>query len=594
MENARKPNGRLKTENVNPKRVSIFHPALIGLVAAAVLARIVIALVLPRIIKWDESSYLLLGYNLMRGNGFTTGYYPEVHHPPLYPILSGISFLLFGDFEQASNLLYAIFGGLLLLPVFDIAQRVYGSRTAWLVVILLAIYAPLSIGVLYWGTMIEPLYLFLLYGGFAALLVGLEDHRAGMFSASGVLLGLAYLVRPEAISHFGAFLILGCIWLWRRPLLSNLPNRFALGAFVISFVLVSAPYMWYLHSHTGQWMVTGKVALTFDVVDAMLAHDVAAFDRVNNGLDDSGKEINWWSPDRFKRSRSLWREILADPGRFMHRVYLDFQELRTQLFGKTIFSYWLLPFVVVALFKEPWDWRRLMHEVFLVTIVIVLLLVFLPFAGILVRYFAPVFPVLLMWTAHGALGLGTWVIDTVELLRGKSLSPRYPKAILGWLPAAIVVLFLMMMVPVAAQEGVHGLSLGEKKAGLWLREHSAADAGIMSCDINVGLYANRRYVASPNTDWTSFLQYARSRRADYLVTSSTELTRLRPQMSFLLATGAPELELVFSTDEPQGRTLVYHIYQRSIETTSTAGQTLEDHSIPNTKQSGFRHKEKVL
>src|SRR5215510_13415708 len=136
---------------------SIFHPALIGLVAAAVLLRIMIALILPRVIRWDEPSYLLLGYNLLSGNGFTTGLHPQLHFTPLYPIVSGILYLLVGDFEQASNLAYALFGGMLLLPVFAIAQRIYGSQTAWLVAVLLTIFPPLSVSVLYWGTMTEPL-----------------------------------------------------------------------------------------------------------------------------------------------------------------------------------------------------------------------------------------------------------------------------------------------------------------------------------------------------------------------------------------------------------------------------------------------------
>src|SRR5512145_1908778 len=174
-------------ENVNPKQRASVPPALIGLIVAAMLVRIVIALVLPRVIKWDEGDYLLLGYNLLTGNGFTTGYYPELHLTPLYPLVSGLFFLFVGEFEQASNLAHALFGGLLLLPVFVIAQRIYGLQTAWLVALLLTIFPPLSISVLYWGAMIEPLYLCLIYGGLAALLVGFEDQRAGMFAVAGGL-----------------------------------------------------------------------------------------------------------------------------------------------------------------------------------------------------------------------------------------------------------------------------------------------------------------------------------------------------------------------------------------------------------------------
>ena len=461
------------TEGTRGTRSFLFHPALIGLVLAAVLVRIAITLVLPRVIKFDESAYLMLGYNLVNGSGYTTTQmYPETHHPPLYPIISGISFLLLGDLEQASNLAYALFGGLLLLPVFVIAQRVYGSQTAWLVAILLAIFPPLSISVLYWGGMTEPLFLFLLYGGLAALLVGFEDNRAGMFTAGGVLLGLAYLTRPEAIVYFGVILLFGLVWLRNRLALSGFLSRYAFAWFILSFVLVAAPYIWFLHSHTGQWTVSGKTNGTLQSFDDMLAGDWAAFDRANWGLDSSGKEVNWDSPERFKGSL-LQEVVLADPARFLRRVMLNGYRLKEELFVKQVFWYGLLPLVVLAFFKEPWDRKRLMHEAFLITIIIVLLLVFLPF-GIFVRYFAPAFPVLLMWTARGALGLGAWLLETLELLRGRPASGRYLKSILGWMPAAMVVLFLLMMVPVAAQGHL-------ERTFSWREEGGAVAAGTFAC-----------------------------------------------------------------------------------------------------------------
>ena len=562
-------------------RTSLFHPALIGLVLAAVLVRVVIALVLPRVIAYDEPAYLMLGYNLMNGSGYsTTGIYPETHHPPLYPIISAIFHLLVRDFEQASNLAYALFGGLLLLPVFVVAQRVYGSQTAWLVAILLAIFPPLSISVLYWGGMTEPLFLFLLYGGFAASLVGFEDNRAGMFTAGGVLLGLAYLTRSEAIVYFGLILLFGLIWIRNRPPFSGFLSRYAFAGFLLSFVLVAAPFIWYLHSHTGQWTLSGKVNGTVQSFDALLAGDWAAFDRENWGLDSSGKVVNWDSPDRFKGS--LLREVvLADPARFLHRVMVNCYRLKEQLFAKQVFWFGLVPLVFLAFFKEPWDRKRFIHEGFLITIILVLLLVFLPF-GVMVRYFAPAFPVLLMWTARGTYWVGTWMLDTLELIRGTPVSSKFLKAILVWMPGALVVLFLLMMAPKVAQGHLDGLSVGDKKAGLWLREHSAADAAIMSRDIAVSLYAGRRHVPSPNSDWPHVLQYARSYGANYLVASRRELTGLRPQLSFILGIGAPELELVFSFEESRDRTLVFRILPSS-KSPLTAGQTFSGDSILSTK-----------
>src|SRR5688572_12243338 len=121
-----------------PREIRLFHPAIIALAAAAVILRVGLSFALPRTIKWDEPAYLLAGYNLLRGNGFTYTGYPELHFPPLYPFVSGLFYLCVGDFERASNLIYALFGGLLVFPVFVLARRIYGIKTAWLATILAA------------------------------------------------------------------------------------------------------------------------------------------------------------------------------------------------------------------------------------------------------------------------------------------------------------------------------------------------------------------------------------------------------------------------------------------------------------------------
>jgi hypothetical protein len=118
-------------------------------VSAAGLLRLGLSLYFPRAIKEDESAYLLLGHNLVTGNGFTYTGYPELHFPPLHPLLIGLFSFVTRDLELASNLENAVFGGLLLLPVFAIAFRMYGIQTAWLTIILLAVFPPLVVNVLY-------------------------------------------------------------------------------------------------------------------------------------------------------------------------------------------------------------------------------------------------------------------------------------------------------------------------------------------------------------------------------------------------------------------------------------------------------------
>jgi hypothetical protein len=549
--------GQMNNEKSKFQQRSILCHVLIGLVVAAVLLRLVITLILPRTIKWDEASYVLLASNFFTGNGFTQGVYPEVHFPPLWPLILGIFYAFAGDFEQASNLAYALFGGLLLLPGFAIAQRIYGRETAWVTAVLLTIFPALSVSVLYWGTMIEPFYLCLFYGAVAAFLVGLEENRLGMVTAAGLLLGLAYLARTETVVYVGAFFIFALVWLRTRKAWLRFGTWFPFGAFVLSFLLFAMPYLWYLHVQTGQWVLTGKVnAITWAQSQAYVTEDWKTADQVEHGLDSSGERVNWFSPDRFQQSL-LWT-VLSHPEDIMHRMITNAFAFKDKFFGKHVFWYGLVPLIILALFKEPWDRCRLRREGFLLTILLVQLLMFLPF-HYLDRYFAPVFPVLLMWTARGTLHLGSWAVDTLELVRGRSV-PGWPqRTILRYLPAAMVVLCMLLLLPGAARRGFESTAFGPKEAGLWLREHAPAEAGVISRELAVAVYSGRRWIPSPHTDWASFMRYARAHNAAYLVLTSWEIANIRPQLAFLRERGAPELELVFKFEAPYEETLVYHI-----------------------------------
>jgi len=438
------------TENEHDSRqFRVFHPTVVALVAATVLLRMGLSFTLPRTIIADESYYLLLGHNLLAGNGFTYSGYPELHFTPLYPIVAGLFHLLTGDFEKASNLVYALFGGLLLFPVFAMARRIYGVHTAWLAAVLTAIFPALTVKVLYWGSLTEPLYLSLLYGGLALLLVGLEDDRLEMLAAAGALLGLAYLTRPEAVVYFGVFVIVAWIWLFKGVKCGIRRTGFALGSFALPFLVLAVPYIWYLHVHTGQWLLSGKIAIVWQQASGSKSY-----------FDPMRGEIAWLLPDRFQEMNML-QSVLRNPGDILRRVIKNGRSFTQHFFAPTNFWWGLTPLVVVALFKQPWDQRRVRCEAFLITIILVLMLTFLPFFfG--TRFFAPAFPVLLIWTARGALYLGRWLQDTLELWREKSLSNPHLKSVLGWLPAGMVIGVLILTTAFTAHAQIRQNFFGDK------------------------------------------------------------------------------------------------------------------------------------
>jgi 4-amino-4-deoxy-L-arabinose transferase-like glycosyltransferase len=540
----------------------VFHPSLLVLVPAAGLLRLGLSLYFPRAIKEDESAYLLLGHNLVTGNGFTYTGYPELHFPPLHPLLIGLFSFVTRDLELASNLENAVFGGLLLLPVFAIAFRMYGIQTAWLTIILLAVFPPLVVNVLYSGSMTEPPFLFFLFSALALCLAGLDDQRLWMFFPAGAFLGLAYLVRTEAIVFFSALFIFASLWLWSSVKPPNFRPSYGLALFTLPFTLLVAPYIWYLHVHTGQWMISGKTNITWRA--GGWRDEGKSLDEIYNGLDSSGQEINWLSPERFRGD--VLRTVMAEPSGLVTRVIRSAGNLKENFFARTNFWWGLTPLVILGLFREPWSRRRLRYEAFLFTIIAVLLVVFLP-VGFLARFFAPAFPVLLTWTAKGALELGRWAQETGAALCRGFFSNHYVKAGLGWLPAGMAVLALILTIPVAAERAISAMYFGDKEAGLWLKTHISGVGKVMSEDIAVAVYAGRGWVPSPNTDWARFLRYAAAHGAEYLVVRDFRLESRRPELASVVRNGTPELELIHSFEEPHKSeritTFVYHILKAS-------------------------------
>ncbi|MCD6291542.1 MAG: hypothetical protein J7M34_13645, partial [Anaerolineae bacterium] len=87
---------------------------------------------------------------------------------------------------------------------------------------------------------------------------------------------------------------------------------------------------------------------------------------------------------------------------------------------------------------------------------------------------------------------------------------------------------------------------------------------IMSRNPEVALYADRPLVAFPNATWPQVLAYARSHGARYLVVSDWEITKLRPQLRFLLDPNQapPELKHLVTLQGPMRRVMIYQITTR--------------------------------
>lgn len=541
---------------------------LLALLLASFVLRVALVRA-DRIVRWDEPDYLILGRNLVTGHGYTVSGQPDLHYPPLFPLTTGLLYLLTGDMKLGSDICFVVFGTLVLLPFYWLVKRLFGARVAVIAAVLLCFFPALTASVLFWGTMIEPLYLFLLYGALCALWIAwdrgatLNSGKSSTMAclASGILFGLAYLTKPEATVYVGLMSVLLLLAnLWRRgwePAFRLPLWRIVIGLLVLllAFVAVVSPYFAYIYRHTGRFMVTGKLGVTYVAGEGAVERDPGLYDRALSQLDEAGEEIIWFSADRFKYS--IWSLVKSDPLGFLRRTWRNVNTLESLLFRREVFPFYLLILVSLGLFGSAWSRERLIKELFLLAIVAPVG-IFLPF-HIELRYFAPMLPVFLLWVAKGVVAFADWLQSTWSNL--SSRTPRHLSLGLSCLICSLLVLYFLVLQPRVVSDGLAGLNTSRRAAGLWLKANSPAGALVMSRDTEVPFYAERRWTATPNEDYERFIAYVRKRGANYLVVDEREVTVIRPQLALLLNENAPPAGLrhVHTALDPRGKTIVYEV-----------------------------------
>jgi len=505
-----------------------------------------------RVVWGDEPFYLWLGRNWLTGRGYGFMGHPDVHHSPLFPLVTGLLYLLTGSMEAASLICYVLFGTLLLVPVYLLARRIYGVRTAIVTAFLLALLPALAAVIPLWGTMTEPLYLLLVYSGLYAALRAWEEDGKLAYALAGAFFGLAYLTRPEGVGYFVVFLLflLTVKALERRLSRGTLVG---LALYVALFAALLFPYAYYLRQNTGHWMVTEKAGVTFVTGVGLAYGDTAAFDKATWGLDSSGREVYFFSRESY--TVSMTEYIRSHPRQVLGMIYRNFRKFLGALLSVKLLPSFLAPFMLLALFHEGWDRARLKKELFLATSLVPALGFLLFF--ILDRYIAVILPTLVIWSAWGLGVFGEWCLETM-----RNLWPglRFPSSALRLLPTLVVLVALLALQPraIAAACRTDAFRPAHKEAGLWLKEHVPPDSVVMSRYPAIAFHAGTRWVPTPNAEFEALVRYARLHQVDYFVLDEREL-KLRPQFAFLMdeTRTPPELELVHVLHSPRGKIMVY-------------------------------------
>ncbi len=369
-----------------------------------------------------------------------------------------------------------------------------------------------------------------------------ETRRLLGLLAAGFAVGLAYLARPESLLP-GGFIGLGVfIEAARRPGTFAVRTQRVVvwsAAFGLAMLVCLAPYLVYLHGHTGHWSPTAKSQdASIQAWRAVAENNRLERDRVLYAVNPAGTGLG-------VPTESLTTLAKNDPRGWLGIVGVNIRML-FKLFVVPTFSFgpsWrLLPgFLLVPAGIELWRTRRRRSTMLLAAMGLAPVVTCVAFFT-LPRYLVVTTAVLVLFAARGL----------AEFQR--TLSPK------AWRVLLVSTVLLMATSTIAEVKPLlPGVTtndpIEQAAAGRWIKANTPVHSRIMTRSFHVQAYAHRPVVAMPSSDYATMLKFARRMGVDYVVADEATVSRRRPELYAAL----------LEWEKPPGLTLIKTINERGQE-----------------------------
>ena len=507
------------------------------------------------VIEGEGANYARMAENIALGKGWigTQGHL-QVFYPPLYPLLIAGTYPLFHDAEIAGRLISILFGTFLVIPIFLIAREWYGQSVGYLAGMIVALH-PVLVGISA-AVFSESTYLCILFLAFYWGLRSAIEQSYGKAIAAGALFGLAYLTRTESLMEtaFLAVLVLLC---GRKDKSKAVGVAACLS---LACILVGAPYVWFLKSHTGQFRLEAKSANNFAFGKMRLAGESwePAYRRVDDNLNPVGlsmrTDLDVLQTTKF--SLPIAAQILRLAAHDNIRSFAgDLLEERA------VGGFVLIGLVSLGLFSSPWSRERVAGEMILM---VFLLCLFLPILSLVdyfnFRYVVPILLILVLWTAKGIAEFAGWSGNTVQAVLRSPDRARWGRT--GGLLVAAGALLLVAWPAVNHIDNLRGDDPALKTVGLRLKGLLSNGPVVMDTDNRIAFYSGGIYRPYPYASQATALRYIAANNVAALVIKERNAETNNPYYQNWAAGGIPEpgASLILSVpSKVYGKILVYRL-----------------------------------
>jgi hypothetical protein len=193
--------------------------------------RLALAVRTPIFLEGDSQSYLLPGWELVHGHGFS----PELRRAPIYPLFVGVGLQVLGNDLQRLALVQQLLGLVSALLAYALGKRLFGTAAGVLAGLFVALSGPLLIYERY--LMTETLFGFVLTLAACLAVAALDRPSVFRVLPLGVTLGAAALIRPvgQALIPLLLLAFLLCLPRWRVALTAS-------GVALLGYLAIVAPW----------------------------------------------------------------------------------------------------------------------------------------------------------------------------------------------------------------------------------------------------------------------------------------------------------------------------------------------------------------
>ena len=479
----------------------------------------------------DAITYVNLARHLASGD-WRLGLDP--YWSPLLPILTAIVSVFSDSLVLPISTISIFAGSLAVVVTYYLVKQSYGEREAVIAAVIATFYPSLLNSTIDLGT--ENIYLLLINFALITSWKGLVENSKRNFLITGLLLGLAYLTRPEAFGYLIFFVPLAFskAFMGQKAFSQNHTKIFL--AILLGFFLLATPYILYIRSETGYWTISTKLQ----------QHVIGG----NFG------EILFEKPDISKSKIPLIKSVITN----LHFVNQGFPYLFPPL---------LLILLSIGLFRKSWTVDNYKREIFLLVFCALTVLCYV-INVVEVRFFYVLLPILFGWLARGIVEMEDWLLKTFQNLSiNVQLTSKIP--VISILLTILIYFYTLPMNNFMRSEEKAWLydRYEQKYAGVWLKQFAKSASNIMSWELQPAFYAGGNHIPFPFYDRgkpvslplmnvNNVMKEAVSKHVDFLVIDERNFKDTPLNSLLTEPQNYPELELVYQNTEQKGYKIVIY------------------------------------